>query len=67
MTCRDEILVAARALAGRAADSTFTIEDVISELRGRGSRYPDSTLRTHVASRMCTNGARTPRDRIRRP
>ena len=50
MTARDEILEALGALG-----ETFTPDDVIREMRRRGSRYAESTVRTHVVSRMCVN------------
>jgi hypothetical protein len=31
------------------------VQDVINELRRHGSRYADSTIRTHVTSRMCAD------------
>ncbi len=55
MTCRDEVLDAARALASRSSDGTFTVAQVVAEMRRRGSRYLESTIRTHVISRMCAN------------
>ena len=53
MTARDEILDALPAV--RSPDGTFTIDDVLRELRRRRSRYAESTIRTHIASRMCAN------------
>ena len=55
MTARDEILAAARALASRSPDGTFTVEQVVAALRG--SDYAESTIRTHVTSRMCADAA----------
>jgi len=55
MTARDEILDVARDLATRSADRTFTVQQVVSEMFRRGSTYRESTIRTHVVSRMCTN------------
>lgn len=55
MTARDEILAALPDICSRAADETFTPQDVIEELRRRGSTYTPSTIRTHVVSRMCAN------------
>lgn len=49
------MLVAARTLAKRAPDRTFTPAEVITELQRSGSRYRASTIRTHVVSRMCIN------------
>lgn len=54
-TARDEILAAVRTVVAASPDHTFAITDVIAELRRRGSTYTDSTIRTHVSSRMCVN------------
>jgi hypothetical protein len=53
MTCRDEILVAAESVSKRSP--MFSIEDVLSEMQRRGTTYKESTIRTHIASRMCRN------------
>lgn len=50
MTARDEILEAIDVLG-----DTFTPDDVIREMRRRGNSYAESTIRTHVVSRMCSN------------
>ncbi len=52
-SARQEILTAARKLASRSPDGSFTLEQVIAELRHAGTRYAESTIRTHVTSRMC--------------
>lgn len=53
MTARDEILEAIPAVV--RSDGTFTLESILQELRRRGSEYAESTIRTHVVSRMCAN------------
>jgi hypothetical protein len=55
VTARDGVLDAARVLAARSPDGTFTVDDVVRFLRQRGSTYAESTIRTHVTSRMCAN------------
>jgi hypothetical protein len=55
MTCRDEVLAAARRLAAANPDGCFTIDDVVQAMARVGTRYPASTIRTHVSSRMCVN------------
>jgi hypothetical protein len=55
MTARDEVLAAARTLTVKGTDGTFTVDDIVAELRRRESKYAESTIRTHVASRMCSN------------
>jgi hypothetical protein len=57
MTARDEILAALPSVAARAADGSFTPQDMINELHRRGTKYADSTIRTHVVSRMCADAA----------
>src|SRR5258708_1679252 len=39
----------------RTEDGTLTPQDVVDELRRRGSNYEPSTIRTHIVSRMCAN------------
>lgn len=53
-TCREEILDVASFLLNGARDS-FTPIEVVDEMRRRGSRYAESTIRTHVTSLMCIN------------
>lgn len=50
---RQEILTAARKLAGRSPDGSFTLAQILAELHRTGSRYAESTIRTQVTSRMC--------------
>lgn len=50
MIARDEILQALDGLG-----DTFTPDEVIQEMRRRDSSYAESTIRTHVVSRMCSN------------
>lgn len=55
MTCRDEVLAAFERLAERHGREEFAPVEIIAEMRLAGSRYRDSTIRTHVVSRMCAN------------
>ena len=55
MTARDEILDALPRLRARLGRDDFTPAEVLQELRRAGSVYSDSTIRTHVTSRMCGN------------
>lgn len=54
-SAREEILAAARTLADRSPDGSFTLMQVVTSLRRAGSRYAESTIRTHVTSRMCAD------------
>lgn len=55
MTCREEILDAVHALLRRTSRDDFTLQQLLQEMRRRGSSYSESTIRTHVTSRMCAN------------
>ena len=52
---RHEILSAARKLASCSPDGSFTVMQILTELRRTGTRYTESTIRTHVTSRMCAD------------
>jgi hypothetical protein len=54
-TCRDEILEAIEALLRRADKDAFSVDDVVREMRSRGTSYAEATIRTHITSRMCDN------------
>ena len=54
-TCRDEVLSAARQVMQSSNRDHFTIPEVISHMRRNGTRYANSTIRTHIVSRMCAN------------
>jgi hypothetical protein len=54
-TCRDEILQAIEALLGRSETDTFSVDDVVHEMRSRGTSYGEATIRIHMTSRMCGN------------
>jgi hypothetical protein len=58
MTAIDEILAVLPAIAARSVGGAFTVEDVVRELRHCGTKYADSTIRTHVMSRMCKDSPR---------
>lgn len=51
-TAREQILAAIERIRPRRGD-TFTIADVLDDLRSQGSDLAESTIRTHITSRMC--------------
>lgn len=53
-TARDQVLRAVGHLDG-GRGTTFAAQDVIDELHRLGTTLADSTIRTHVTSRMCAN------------
>jgi hypothetical protein len=54
VTCRQEILQVARDLTARGL-VPFSPAQVIAELKQRGTRYQESTIRTHVVDAMCVD------------
>lgn len=50
-TAREQILAAIDRLTSRGRE-TFTLVEVANELRGSGSPLAESTIRTHIVSRM---------------
>lgn len=55
VTAREEILAAVPTVCARTGRESFTVQDVIDELRRRRTKYKPSTIRTHITSRMCAN------------
>jgi hypothetical protein len=55
VTCREEILDAIEALLKRSRSDVFSLDQVIKEIERRGTAYAESSIRTHVTSRMCAN------------
>lgn len=53
MTCRDEVLKAASFLASGSPDGTFSPADIVHRMEKMGTSFSESTIRTHVVSRMC--------------
>lgn len=49
---REQILAAIERISP-GSGGTFTISDVLQELRSQGSDLAESTIRTHITSRMC--------------
>jgi hypothetical protein len=54
-TCRQEILDAFAALERRHGRPVFSPAELVAEVLARGSRHPESTIRTHIISSMCVN------------
>lgn len=54
-SCRDEILQAFERLEGRHARRTFELSEIVSEVLAATNAYAETTIRTHVTSRMCAD------------
>ena len=57
MTCRDEILSAFDTLSRRTGRDAFGPAEIVSEMQLNGTTYAESTIRTHIISRMCANAS----------
>ena len=55
MTCREEILAAVQSVRRRSGRDTLALQEILTEMKSKGTAYSESTIRTHVASRMCSN------------
>ena len=55
MTCRDEILKCVHQITAHSSIKEFAIGDVVKCMNRKGTQYKESTIRTHVTSRMCRN------------
>ena len=54
MTAREDLLQAGKDLTA-SGQALFSPAELIAQARGKGSNYPDGTLRTHIVSHMCAN------------
>lgn len=54
-TCREQILSAAKQITHSKNQNEFTISEILSYLIQQNSPYKESTIRTHITSRMCGN------------
>lgn len=52
---RGEIHSAVRAVLLRSGQTTFTVDEVVREMRNSATRYAESTIRTMVTSHLCAN------------
>jgi hypothetical protein len=57
MTCRSEILKCIAEIKLNTGRDEFSIEDVIQAMVTRRTGYKESTIRTHITSRMCANAS----------
>lgn len=53
--CHEQVLAAAKSVTARKEINEFTPQEIVEELRRAGSRFSESTIRTHVVSRCCSN------------
>ncbi|MER1987486.1 MAG: hypothetical protein ABS948_16530 [Solibacillus sp.] len=54
-TCREQILFAASQITHSKNSNEFTILEILNYLTQQNSPYKESTIRTHITSKMCSN------------
>lgn len=54
-TARSAILKAFSSLQQRTGKGLFGLSELLAEIRGITSRYPEGTLRAHIVAHMCVN------------
>jgi hypothetical protein len=54
-TCREEVLDAMASLMRRHGRTEFKLDEIVQEVLGGTDAFKESTIRTHVTSRMCAN------------
>ena len=55
MTCRHGTLAAIHRYSSRTSRKVFTPVEIVTELKSIGSQHRESTNRTHIVSRTCSN------------
>lgn len=53
MTCREEIIRCANEIVSRKGRNEFTILEVVDCMHQKHTRYTESTIRTHISSKLC--------------
>jgi hypothetical protein len=57
-TCRDELLSAAREIVKAKGINEISPKEVIAFMNANNTTFEDSTIRTHLVSRCCSNANR---------
>ena len=55
MACHHEVLTAAQEIVAIKGENEFAPVEVVRLLQEQGTRYAESSIRTHVISRCCVN------------
>ncbi|MBB5181104.1 hypothetical protein HNQ44_002569 [Planomicrobium koreense] len=54
-TARDEILTAVQKITREREEKQFDLSEVLQYMKDDGTSYKESTIRTHITSRCCSN------------
>ncbi|WP_416144629.1 hypothetical protein [Planococcus koreensis] len=54
-TARDEILTAVQKITRERKEKQFGLSEVLQYMKDAGTSYKESTIRTHITSKCCSN------------
>lgn len=54
-TCRDKLLHSTRSIVKAKGENRFTPKEAIEYMKRNNTIYVESTIRTHIVSKGCTN------------
>lgn len=54
-SAREEILTAVKSITQEREEKHFHLSEVLQFMKSHGTSYKESTIRTHVTSRCCSN------------
>ncbi|MBT2571787.1 hypothetical protein [Planococcus sp. ISL-110] len=54
-TARDEILATAKSMTKEREVKHFSVGEILKYMKEDGTSYKDSTIRTHITSKCCSN------------
>lgn len=54
-TARDEILTAVKSIVREKEVKHFSVSEVLEYMKEDGTSYKESTIRTHIISKCCSN------------
>lgn len=56
-TAREEILSVVKSITKEREEKHFSLSEVLEFMKSKNTRYKESTIRTHVTSRCCSNAS----------
>lgn len=54
-TAREEILTVVKSITEEREEKYFSLSEVLEYMKSKDTSYKESTIRTHITSRCCSN------------
>lgn len=54
-TCREELLESIKQIVKSKGINEFTLDEAVNFMNQNGTKFKESTIRTHITSRCCKN------------